>query len=198
MSTDWFWVAVSNFSQTEMARLLQFTTGCSQLPHGGFQVSCFFIRLHKRQSLIECTECSLFWPFCIAGIESKIPNHCSADIRKPLAHGPHLLQSTVPARLRELRAVWASANYRHQRRKWGIWNELSWQIIFDQIDRKNQNPSVKLNSKQATKKPFIAIITMQTRIRRYWQFSWSLQKQNNFSEKNLLKAKATFRVVSMP
>ncbi|CRK94157.1 CLUMA_CG007676, isoform A [Clunio marinus] len=34
---DWFWVAVSNFSQTEMARLLQFTTGCSQLPHGGFQ-----------------------------------------------------------------------------------------------------------------------------------------------------------------
>jgi hypothetical protein len=36
---DWFWAAVSNFSQTEMARLLQFTTGCSQLPHGGFQVS---------------------------------------------------------------------------------------------------------------------------------------------------------------
>ncbi|CAG9797240.1 unnamed protein product [Chironomus riparius] len=34
---DWFWAAVSNFSQTEMARLLQFTTGCSQLPHGGFQ-----------------------------------------------------------------------------------------------------------------------------------------------------------------
>lgn len=36
---DWFWAAVSNFSQTEMARLLQFTTGCSQLPHLGFQVS---------------------------------------------------------------------------------------------------------------------------------------------------------------
>lgn len=35
----WFWTAVSNFSQTEMARLLQFTTGCSQLPPGGFQVS---------------------------------------------------------------------------------------------------------------------------------------------------------------
>lgn len=34
----WFWAAVSNFSQTEMARLLQFTTGCSQLPPGGFQV----------------------------------------------------------------------------------------------------------------------------------------------------------------
>jgi hypothetical protein len=35
---DWFWAAISNFSQTEMARLLQFTTGCSQLPHGGFCV----------------------------------------------------------------------------------------------------------------------------------------------------------------
>lgn len=34
----WFWTAVSNFNQTEMARLLQFTTGCSQLPPGGFQV----------------------------------------------------------------------------------------------------------------------------------------------------------------
>ncbi|XP_032294052.1 apoptosis-resistant E3 ubiquitin protein ligase 1 isoform X6 [Drosophila virilis] len=33
----WFWAGVSNFSQTEMARLLQFTTGCSQLPPGGFQ-----------------------------------------------------------------------------------------------------------------------------------------------------------------
>ncbi|XP_011496613.1 PREDICTED: apoptosis-resistant E3 ubiquitin protein ligase 1 [Ceratosolen solmsi marchali] len=34
---DWFWTAVSNFTQEEMARLVQFTTGCSQLPHGGFQ-----------------------------------------------------------------------------------------------------------------------------------------------------------------
>ncbi|XP_055858941.1 apoptosis-resistant E3 ubiquitin protein ligase 1 isoform X2 [Episyrphus balteatus] len=33
----WFWAGISNFSQTEMARLLQFTTGCSQLPPGGFQ-----------------------------------------------------------------------------------------------------------------------------------------------------------------
>ncbi|XP_063222883.1 apoptosis-resistant E3 ubiquitin protein ligase 1 isoform X3 [Bacillus rossius redtenbacheri] len=33
---DWFWTAVSNFTQEEMARLLQFTTGCSQLPPGGF------------------------------------------------------------------------------------------------------------------------------------------------------------------
>lgn len=37
----WFWAAVGNFSKTEMARLLQFTTGCSQLPPGGFQVSFF-------------------------------------------------------------------------------------------------------------------------------------------------------------
>ncbi|XP_055709347.1 apoptosis-resistant E3 ubiquitin protein ligase 1 isoform X1 [Phlebotomus papatasi] len=33
----WFWAAISNWNQTEMARLLQFTTGCSQLPPGGFQ-----------------------------------------------------------------------------------------------------------------------------------------------------------------
>ncbi|XP_046387424.1 apoptosis-resistant E3 ubiquitin protein ligase 1 isoform X2 [Ischnura elegans] len=33
---DWFWTAVGNFTQEEMARLLQFTTGCSQLPPGGF------------------------------------------------------------------------------------------------------------------------------------------------------------------
>ncbi|CAB3359356.1 Hypothetical predicted protein [Cloeon dipterum] len=32
----WFWTAVANFTQEEMARLLQFTTGCSQLPPGGF------------------------------------------------------------------------------------------------------------------------------------------------------------------
>lgn len=33
----WFWAAVSNFTLEEMARLLQFTTGCSQLPPGGFK-----------------------------------------------------------------------------------------------------------------------------------------------------------------
>ncbi|XP_022903432.1 apoptosis-resistant E3 ubiquitin protein ligase 1 isoform X1 [Onthophagus taurus] len=33
----WFWTAISNFTQEEMARLLQFTTGCSQLPPGGFK-----------------------------------------------------------------------------------------------------------------------------------------------------------------
>ncbi|XP_077997335.1 apoptosis-resistant E3 ubiquitin protein ligase 1-like [Glandiceps talaboti] len=32
----WFWTVVTGFSQDDMARLLQFTTGCSQLPPGGF------------------------------------------------------------------------------------------------------------------------------------------------------------------
>ncbi|CAH1174172.1 unnamed protein product [Phaedon cochleariae] len=32
----WFWAAVGNFTREEMARLMQFTTGCSQLPSGGF------------------------------------------------------------------------------------------------------------------------------------------------------------------
>ena len=34
---SWFWVVVSDFTQEEMARLLQFVTGCSQLPPGGFR-----------------------------------------------------------------------------------------------------------------------------------------------------------------
>ncbi|XP_066279414.1 apoptosis-resistant E3 ubiquitin protein ligase 1-like isoform X2 [Branchiostoma lanceolatum] len=33
---DWFWTIVASFTQEEMARLLQFTTGSSQLPPGGF------------------------------------------------------------------------------------------------------------------------------------------------------------------
>lgn len=40
----WFWAAVTNFSTEERARLLQFTTGCSQLPPGGFQVSFIVYR----------------------------------------------------------------------------------------------------------------------------------------------------------
>ncbi|XP_014274256.1 apoptosis-resistant E3 ubiquitin protein ligase 1 isoform X1 [Halyomorpha halys] len=34
---EWFWAAVCNFTHEEMARLLQFTTGSSQLPPGGFK-----------------------------------------------------------------------------------------------------------------------------------------------------------------
>ncbi|XP_052755161.1 apoptosis-resistant E3 ubiquitin protein ligase 1 [Galleria mellonella] len=33
----WFWAALNAFTPAERARLLQFTTGCSQLPPGGFQ-----------------------------------------------------------------------------------------------------------------------------------------------------------------
>lgn len=33
----WFWAALHNFSNEERARLLQFATGCGQLPPGGFQ-----------------------------------------------------------------------------------------------------------------------------------------------------------------
>ena len=32
---SWFWTAVSNFGPQELSRLLQFTTGSSQLPPGG-------------------------------------------------------------------------------------------------------------------------------------------------------------------
>ncbi|KAJ8308581.1 hypothetical protein KUTeg_013455 [Tegillarca granosa] len=34
---DWFWTIVASFTEEQMARLLQFTTGCSQLPAGGFR-----------------------------------------------------------------------------------------------------------------------------------------------------------------
>ena len=33
---DWFWQAVESFTQEELSKLLQFTTGSSQLPPGGF------------------------------------------------------------------------------------------------------------------------------------------------------------------
>lgn len=33
---DWFWTVVAGFTEEQMARLLQFTTGSSQLPPGGF------------------------------------------------------------------------------------------------------------------------------------------------------------------
>ena len=34
---SWFWKTVSGFTQEEMAKMLQFVTGCSQLPPGGFK-----------------------------------------------------------------------------------------------------------------------------------------------------------------
>ena len=34
---SWFWVVVSDFTREEMARLLQFVSGSSQLPPGGFK-----------------------------------------------------------------------------------------------------------------------------------------------------------------
>ncbi|XP_053553158.1 apoptosis-resistant E3 ubiquitin protein ligase 1 [Bombina bombina] len=37
---SWFWAVVCSFTQEELARLLQFTTGSSQLPPGGFSALC--------------------------------------------------------------------------------------------------------------------------------------------------------------
>lgn len=34
---DWFWIVVDSYTQEEMAKLLQFVTGCSQLPPAGFK-----------------------------------------------------------------------------------------------------------------------------------------------------------------
>ena len=35
-SVEWFWTAVSEFTPEELARLVQFVTGSSQIPPGGF------------------------------------------------------------------------------------------------------------------------------------------------------------------
>ncbi|KAM8921191.1 apoptosis-resistant E3 ubiquitin protein ligase 1 [Pelodytes ibericus] len=37
---NWFWAVVCSLTQEELARLLQFTTGSSQLPPGGFSALC--------------------------------------------------------------------------------------------------------------------------------------------------------------
>ena len=34
---DWFWIVADCYTQEEMAKLLQFVTGCSQLPPAGFK-----------------------------------------------------------------------------------------------------------------------------------------------------------------
>ena len=33
---EWFWILVEEFSQEELSRLVQFVTGSSQIPTGGF------------------------------------------------------------------------------------------------------------------------------------------------------------------
>jgi len=35
---NWFWSIISSFTKSELAQLLHFTTGCSQLPFGGFKL----------------------------------------------------------------------------------------------------------------------------------------------------------------
>lgn len=34
---EWFWAVVQEFTQEELSRLMQFVTGSSQLPPGGFK-----------------------------------------------------------------------------------------------------------------------------------------------------------------
>ena len=50
----WFWEIVFGMSQEEMARLLQFTTGSSQVPPGGFKelVPKFQINFHPGRDVL--------------------------------------------------------------------------------------------------------------------------------------------------
>jgi E3 ubiquitin-protein ligase HUWE1 len=43
----WFWAAVESFNKEELARLLQFITGSSQLPIGGFRAFTTPISINK-------------------------------------------------------------------------------------------------------------------------------------------------------
>lgn len=97
----WFWAAVGNFSKTEMARLLQFTTGCSQLPPGGFQVGLDSLM----NWWIDITQRSNYWTIFISGTESKISIDSSSNIWQS-TYSPYLFQSVVFAGLRKVRTFW--------------------------------------------------------------------------------------------
>ena len=56
----WFWIILSNFSTEQMARLLQFATGSSHLPHGGFAALQPFFQIigsGERNSLPTARTC---------------------------------------------------------------------------------------------------------------------------------------------
>lgn len=91
----WFWAAVGNFSKTEMARLLQFTTGCSQLPPGGFQVKL----LEPKNFFFHYIK---IFHFSILGIESQISVDCSTHFRQS-TDCSYVFQPIVFARLRKIR-----------------------------------------------------------------------------------------------
>ena len=57
---NWFWLALTHFSSEQFARLLQFTTGSSQLPAGGFaELRPMFqiASLHTRNRLPQAHTC---------------------------------------------------------------------------------------------------------------------------------------------
>lgn len=89
----WFWAAVTNFSTEERARLLQFTTGCSQLPPGGFQVLFNVIIIIYR--------CIIIHIVLYLGIDSPFSTHCRPYVWC-LTNCTHLLQSALLTRLRLL------------------------------------------------------------------------------------------------
>jgi E3 ubiquitin-protein ligase HUWE1 len=61
----WFWAAVESFSEEERARLLQFITGSSQLPLGGFGALASPISINK----VSCAvvRVRVLWWGCVRG-----------------------------------------------------------------------------------------------------------------------------------
>ncbi|CAD5122031.1 DgyrCDS10484 [Dimorphilus gyrociliatus] len=74
----WFWTILSAFTKSEMARLLQFTTGCSKLPSGGFSnlVPKFQICASNSFAVLP-TAHTCFNQLCLPGYESlQQMKHC--------------------------------------------------------------------------------------------------------------------------
>jgi hypothetical protein len=75
---DWFWQAVENFTQEELSKLLQFTTGSSQLPPGGFsELSPPFKITHSPTSDALPTSHTCFNQLCLPDYHSFEQLHSS-------------------------------------------------------------------------------------------------------------------------
>lgn len=70
---DWFWTAVANMSEEEKARLLQFTTGCSQLPPGILNFYLIILTCFVPTSIITSKTHLFYFNILIGGFRELSP-----------------------------------------------------------------------------------------------------------------------------
>ena len=58
---SWFWTVIGSFTQEELGRLLQFTTGSSQLPPGGFAELSPKIQISRMHGVNDCLPMAHTW-----------------------------------------------------------------------------------------------------------------------------------------